>query len=154
MASEKKHSPTSLRFAIVVSKWNEKITEGLLKGALETFQKQEISAENIDIFHVPGALEIPLVTKKLAQSQNYQALLALGCVIKGETYHFEIVANESCRHLTSLALEFDIPILLGILTTYTREEALARSGENTRNKGRECAESALKMLHLFQEMEF
>jgi 6,7-dimethyl-8-ribityllumazine synthase len=126
---------TGLRFAIVVARFNSMITEKLLAGAREALAKAQV-----DVFHVPGAFELPLAAKMLAQTHRYHGIIALGAVIRGETPHFDYVAGEAARGLQNVALETGIPVSFGVLTTDTLEQAEARSG-----KGRDAAMTALEM---------
>jgi 6,7-dimethyl-8-ribityllumazine synthase len=126
---------TGLRFAIVVARFNSMITEKLLAGAREALAKAQV-----DVFHVPGAFELPLAAKMLAQTHRYHGIIALGAVIRGETPHFDYVAGEAARGLQNVALETGIPVSFGVLTTDTLAQAEARSG-----KGRDAAMTALEM---------
>jgi 6,7-dimethyl-8-ribityllumazine synthase len=132
------------RIAIVLSRFNEAIGGHLLKGAQAALREAGVSDESVLIATVPGALETPLALQYLAQTRRYDALVALGAVIRGETYHFEIVANESASGVSSVALEFGVPIGNGILTTDTDEQALARAEQ----KGREATLAAIEMANL------
>jgi 6,7-dimethyl-8-ribityllumazine synthase len=126
---------SGLRFAIVVARFNSMITEKLLAGAQEALAKAQV-----DVFHVPGAFELPLAAKMLAQTHRYHGIIALGAVIRGETPHFDYVAGEAARGLQNVALETGIPVSFGVLTTDTLAQAEARSG-----KGRDAALTALEM---------
>ena len=126
---------TGLRFAIVVARFNSMITEKLLAGAREALAKAQV-----DVFHVPGAFELPLAAKMLAQTHRYHGIVALGAVIRGDTPHFDYVAGEAARGLQNVALETGIPVSFGVLTTDTLAQAEARSG-----KGRDAAMTALEM---------
>jgi 6,7-dimethyl-8-ribityllumazine synthase len=126
---------TGLRFAIVVARFNSMITEKLLAGAREALAKAQV-----DVFHVPGAFELPLAAKMLAQTHRYHGIIALGAVIRGDTPHFDYVASEAARGLQNVALETGIPVSFGVLTTDTLAQAEARSG-----KGRDAALTALEM---------
>jgi 6,7-dimethyl-8-ribityllumazine synthase len=139
------HDGRDLRVAIVQSRFNPAIGEGLLAGALRALKDAGVSDESITVVSVPGALETPLALQRLAQSDDYDALIALGAVIRGETYHFEIVANESASGISSVALEFGIPVGNGILTCDTDAQATARMD----TKGFEAAQAALEMANLF-----
>jgi 6,7-dimethyl-8-ribityllumazine synthase len=137
------------RVAVVVSRFNGDIGEGLLRGALRALLEAGVSNDNTKIVSVPGALETPLALQRLAQTGDFDALVALGAVIRGETYHFEIVANESAAGLSSVQLEFGIPIGNGILTCDT--EAQARSRMDT--KGYEAAQAALELANLLDAID-
>ena len=138
-----------LRVAIVQSRFNPEIGEGLLAGALRALREAKVPDERVAIVTVPGALETPLALQRLAQTGDYDARLALGAVIRGDTYHFEIVCNESASGLSSVALEFGIPIGNGILTTDTEEQARSR----TEAKGRDATLAALEMANLLDAID-
>ena len=140
------------RFAIAASCYYEDIIQGLIDGALRTFKEAGIDEERIDILRVPGALELPLTCQKLAQSQKYQAVLALGAVIEGGTSHYDIVINESARGLSEVALATGLPILNAILTVRGRAQANERSQDDERNKGSEAALAAIQMANLFKKL--
>ena len=135
-----------LRIGIVQSRFNEPVVAGLLNACLAELQKHGVTADAIDFVSVPGALEIPVVLQTMAHTQKYNALIAIGAVIRGETYHFEIVANESCRGVMDVALETGVPIANGILTVNTDEQALARIAE----KGADCARVAIEMAQVIK----
>jgi 6,7-dimethyl-8-ribityllumazine synthase len=137
------------RVAIVVSRFNAAIGEVLLAGAVRGLREAGVPDADITIVTVPGALETPLALQRLAQSGDYDALVALGAVIRGETYHFEIVANESARGVAEVQLEFGIPIGNGILTTDTDEQAQARAD----TKGSEAARTALELANLLDAID-
>ena len=137
------------RVGIVVSRFNAPIGEQLLAGALRGLQEAGVAERDIVVVSVPGALETPLALQWLAQTGDYDALVALGAVVRGETYHFEIVANESAAGLSSVQLEFGIPIGNGILTTNTDEQALARAD----TKGFEAAQAALELANLMDAID-
>jgi 6,7-dimethyl-8-ribityllumazine synthase len=138
-----------IRVGVVQSRFNPAIGDALLEGALEALTGAGVEASSITVATVPGALETPLALQRMAQSRNYDALVALGAVIRGETYHFEIVANESAAGLSSVQLEFGIPIGNGILTTETEDQALARA----REKGRDAALAAIEMANLLSAVD-
>jgi 6,7-dimethyl-8-ribityllumazine synthase len=137
------------RVAVVVSRFNGEIGEGLLRSALRALSEAGVSNDNTKIVSVPGALETPLALQRLAQSGDFDALVALGAVIRGETYHFEIVANESAAGLSSVQLEFGIPIGNGILTCDTEAQARARMD----TKGYEAAQAALELANLLDAID-
>lgn len=132
-----------LCIGIVQSRFNEPIVDGMLAACVAELQKYGVDAAAIDHVSVPGALEIPVALQSMAHSQKYDALIAIGAVIRGDTYHFEIVANESCRGVMDATLETGIPIANGILTVDTDAQALARVAE----KGADCARAAIEMAH-------
>ena len=137
------------RVAIVQSRFNPEIGQGLLRGALRALKEAKVADEHVTVVTVPGALEAPLALQRLAQSGDFDALIALGAVIRGETYHFEIVANESAAGLASVQLEFGIPIGNGILTCDTDAQAAARMDA----KGFEAAMAALELANLLDAID-
>lgn len=144
--------PPAGRFGIVVSRYNESITGKLLEGALATLAAAGAADEVIDVAHVPGAWEIPLVAQRLAASQQYSAVLCLGAVIRGETTHDQHINQQVSSSLGRIALETGVPVLFGVLTCNTLEQAIHRSGGNVGNKGVECAQAALEMVRLLQQL--
>ena len=139
-------------FAIVVSQYNETITRRLLDGALSTLRNANVDEENIDVAWVPGAWELPVAAHHLAHSERYAAILCLGAVIRGETTHDQYINHQVSQSLGRIALESGIPVLFGVLTCNTLEQALQRAGGNQGNKGAECAEAALKMVSLLGKL--
>jgi 6,7-dimethyl-8-ribityllumazine synthase len=137
------------RVGVVVSRFNAAIGDGLLGGALRALGEAGVAADDVTVVTVPGALETPLALQRLAQTGDYDALVALGAVIRGETYHFEIVANESAAGVSSVQLEFGIPVGNGILTTNTDEQAIERADV----KGFEAAQAALEMANLLDAID-
>jgi 6,7-dimethyl-8-ribityllumazine synthase len=144
--------PVSGRFAIVVSRYNEHITGKLLAGAVETLTAAGIDDGAIDVAWVPGAWEIPIVASRLARSKKYVAVLCLGAVIRGETTHDEHINRQVSLSLGQIALETGLPVLFGVLTCNTVEQAIHRAGGNAGNKGVECAEAALEMVRLLEKL--
>jgi len=144
--------PTNARFAIVVAEWNKNITGKLLDGAIATFAEQGVADDRIDVAWVPGAWEIPLVAKRMAETGSYAAILCLGAVIRGETSHDEHINRGVSLAFNDIALEFDLPVLFGVLTCNTLEQAIHRAGGKVGNKGSECAEAALQMVGLLEAM--
>jgi 6,7-dimethyl-8-ribityllumazine synthase len=141
------------KVAIVVSRFNSFITEHLLSGAVDVLKRQgEVDDDSITVIRVPGAIEIPLTVEKLAASKKYDAVIALGCVIRGATYHFEIVANESSKGLAQVMLKYGIPVAFGVLTTDTIDQAVQRAGSKAGNKGAEAALSALEMINVLKQI--
>lgn len=141
------------KIAIVVSRFNSFINEHLVSGALDVLTRAgQVKDENITLIKVPGAVEIPLTVKKAAKTRRYDAILALGCVIRGDTYHFEVVANESSKGLTQVMLEQEIPVSFGILTTENIEQAVQRAGSKSGNKGSEAATAALEMINVLKQI--
>jgi 6,7-dimethyl-8-ribityllumazine synthase len=144
--------PCDARFAIVVSRYNASITRRLLDGALATLAVAGVKDEAIDVAWVPGAWEIPLIAQRLAQSRRYGAVLCLGAVIKGETTHDEHINRQVSLSLGQIALATAVPILFGVLTCQTVEQALQRAGGSAGNKGQECAQAALEMVRLLDAL--
>lgn len=141
------------RVAIVVSRFNSFINERLVEGALDVLKRQgQLADDNITLVRVPGAVEIPLVVKKLAKSGKVDAIVALGCVIRGDTYHFELVANENSKGMAQVMLEFEVPVAFGVLTTDNVEQAIQRAGTKAGNKGAEAALSALEMINVLNNL--
>ena len=138
------------RFAIVVAEWNQSITSKLLEGALETLQSAGVAEDRIDVAWVPGSWEVPVVAQRLAQSDKYVSILCLGAVIRGETSHDRYLNQGVSLALMELSLALDLPILFGILTCESMEQAIHRAGGNVGNKGSECAEAAVKMVGLLK----
>ena len=135
-----------VRLGIVVARFNEAVTGPLLEGALAALRERGIADDAIDVATVAGAFELPLCAQRLAMSGRYDALIALGAVVRGETPHFEYVAGEAAAGLTRAALQHDLPIAFGVLTTDTMEQALARAGGAHGNKGYDAAVTALEMV--------
>jgi 6,7-dimethyl-8-ribityllumazine synthase len=144
--------PPQGRFAIVVSRYNETITGKLLRGAVETLLGGGVADGEIDVAEVPGAWEIPLVAQRMAASGQYVAVLCLGAVIRGETSHDQHINRQVSTSLGRISLETGVPVLFGVLTCNTLEQAIHRSGGNAGNKGVECAEAALEMVRLLGKL--
>jgi len=140
------------RFAVVVSRFNEFVTSKLLAGALDALRRHGAVEENITVVHVPGAFEIPLIAKKLADSLAFDAIICLGCVIRGETPHFEYVAGEAARGIGQVALETGIPTTFGVITADTMKQALDRAGAKDNNKGAEAALCAVELVNLLRKL--
>jgi 6,7-dimethyl-8-ribityllumazine synthase len=139
-------------FAIVVSRYNETITGRLLDGALRTLRDAQVTEQQIDAVWVPGAWELPVIANQLAHSGRYAAVVCLGAVIRGETTHDQYINQQVSESLGRIALETGVPILFGVLTCNTLEQALQRAGGNQGNKGAECAEAALRMADLMRKL--
>ncbi|OAA20949.1 6,7-dimethyl-8-ribityllumazine synthase [Kosmotoga sp. DU53] len=142
-----------LKIAIVISRFNSAVTKELLDGALDALKRHEVKDENIDVIWVPGAMEIPHITRSLALKKKHNAIIALGAVIRGETYHFDVVANEVSKGIATINLEEDVPVSFGIITSDTVEQALNRAGIKSGNKGFEAAMVALEMANLKRQIE-
>ncbi|MBA3988282.1 6,7-dimethyl-8-ribityllumazine synthase [Aliidiomarina maris] len=141
------------KFAIVVSRFNSFIVDALLEGAVGTLQRiGQVSADDITVVRVPGAYELPLTAKKVADSGKYDAVIAIGAVIRGGTPHFDFVAGEANSGLARVAMESGIPVAFGVITTDTDEQAIDRAGVKHGNKGSEAALSALEMVNVLQQL--
>lgn len=142
-----------LKVVIVVSRFNDFITGRLLEGAKDTLIRHDVNEDNIDVAFVPGAFEIPLVAKKLASSGNYDAVITLGCVIRGATSHFDYVCNEVAKGVSKVNDQTNVPVIFGILTTESIEQAVERAGTKAGNKGAEAAVSAIEMANLLKSIK-
>lgn len=137
---------SEMSFGIVVSEWNKHVTEKLLEGACNTLEKHGVSQENIVVKRVPGSFELTFGAKRLAESKEVNAVIVLGCVVKGDTPHFDYVCSGATQGITELNLMYDIPFIFGVLTTNTMEQAEERAGGRLGNKGDEAAITAIKMV--------
>ncbi|MHA2961748.1 6,7-dimethyl-8-ribityllumazine synthase [Priestia megaterium] len=144
---------TGLKIGIVVGRFNEFITGHLLSGAEDALKRHGVADEDVDVAWVPGAYEIPLIAKKLAESKKYDAVITLGTVIRGATPHFDFVCNEVAKGVASQSLQTGVPIIFGVLTTETIEQAIERAGTKAGNKGWEAAASAIEMANLSKMIE-
>lgn len=144
---------TGLKMAIVVSRFNEFITGKLLSGAEDALKRHGVRDEDVTIVWVPGAFEIPLAAKKLAQSGAYDAIITLGTVIRGATPHFDYVSNEVAKGVASTGMESGIPVIFGVLTTDTIEQAIERAGTKAGNKGWDSAVGAIEMGNLYRQLK-
>ncbi|OHS37834.1 6,7-dimethyl-8-ribityllumazine synthase [Staphylococcus sp. HMSC62B09] len=142
---------TDLKVAIVVSRFNDFITNRLLDGAKDTLVRHGVEDSNIDVAYVPGAFEIPLVSKKLAQKGEYDAVITIGCVIRGATSHYDYVCNEVAKGVSKANDVSDIPVIFGVLTTESIEQAVERAGTKAGNKGAEASVSAIEMANLLKQ---
>ena len=149
---EGKFDGRDVRIAIVAGRFNEFITSKLVGGALDVLKRNDVSEENIDIAWVPGAFEIPLIAKKLANTQKYDAIITLGAVIKGSTPHFDYVCAEVSKGVAKISLQSELPVIFGVLTTNNIEEAIERAGTKAGNKGADAAFSAIEMINLIKEI--
>lgn len=141
------------RCAVVVSRFNETITQRLLEGALDALVRHGVTFDDVDVFWVPGAWELPAAARRVAASERYDALVALGAVIRGDTPHFDYVAGEASRGLSLASADFDLPIAFGVLTCDTMAQAEARAGGEHGNKGWDAALAALEMADLFDQVD-
>ena len=143
---------TGKRFALVASRFNEFITSKLVEGAVDTLVRHGVSGDQIDIVWVPGSFEIPAVARRVARKKKYDAIVCLGCVIRGDTPHFEYVAGEVAKGVASASAESEIPILFGVLTTDTIEQAIERAGTKAGNKGSDAAAAAVELANLYAQL--
>ena len=141
------------RFALVVGRFNSFVVESLLQGAIDALVRHGIKPDDLTIIRVPGAFEIPLAVQKIAQRDEFDAIIALGAVIRGGTPHFEYVAGECTKGLAQVSMEFGVPVSFGVLTVDSIEQAIERSGTKAGNKGAEAALSALEMVSLLAALE-
>jgi 6,7-dimethyl-8-ribityllumazine synthase len=147
------YSIDGARFAIVAARFNRVITDALLEGAVTTLAEHGVPADHVSVVQVPGAFEIPLTAKRLAASGRYEAIIALGAVVRGGTPHFEYVAGECARGVNRVALEENVPVIFGVLTTDSDEQARDRAGGKDGNKGIEAALAGLEMVTLLRHLQ-
>ncbi len=145
-------SAAGLRFALVVSRFNSFITDRLLAGALDALEAAGIAAENVEVVHVPGSFEIPLAAKKLAQGGRADAIVAIGCILRGETAHFDYVASEVARGVQLAQLDTGVPVIFCVLTCDTLEQAIDRAGLKSGNKGYDAGVAAIEMANLSKQL--
>ena len=150
---EGKISAEGFRFAIIVSRFNDFISSRLVEGATDALKRHGVSEEQVSLVKVPGSFEIPAVAKKLVKSGNYDAVICLGAVIRGATPHFDNVAAEVSKGIAGVALESEIPVTFGVLTTENLEQAIERAGSKVGNKGWDAAVAAMEMVNLFHELK-
>lgn len=142
-----------IKVGIVRARFNEFIVSKLLSGCEDGLLRHGVKPDDISVAWVPGAFEIPLITSKMAKSGKYDAVIALGAVIRGSTSHYDYVCNEVSKGIAAVALESDIPVMFGVLTTDTIEQAIERAGTKAGNKGSECAQGAIEMVNLIRALE-
>lgn len=141
---------TDMKVGIVAGRFNEFITSKLVGGAMDGLLRHDVKDEDVDIAWVPGAFEIPLVASKMAKSGKYDAVICLGAVIRGDTTHYDYVCNEVSKGIATVSLESGIPVMFGVLTTESIEQAIARAGSKGGNKGYDCALGAVEMVNLLR----
>ena len=144
---------TELKIGIVVSRFNGFITTKLLDGALDSLKRHGVNLEDVDVFWTPGSFEIPATAKRLAEKGRYDAIVCLGAVIRGATPHFDYVANESAKGIAQVGLNTGIPVIYGVITTDTIEQAIERAGTKAGNKGAEAAVTAIEMANLYRQID-
>ena len=142
-----------IKIGIVAARFNEFITSKLLSGAIDGLRRHEVPDENIEVAWVPGAFEIPVIASKMAKSRKYDAIICLGAVIRGSTSHYDYVCNEVSKGIATVSLQNDMPVMFGVLTTDTIEQAIERAGTKAGNKGFDCATGAIEMVNLIREIE-
>ncbi len=145
-------APDSARFAIIASRWNPRITDALVAGARKTFAEHGVTEQAVDVIRVPGAWEIPAAAARLAAAGSHSAIVALGCVIRGDTRHYEHVADNCAQALMRVSLDFRVPVANGVLAVDEPEDAEARAGGSHGNKGEECALVAIEMASLMGKL--
>lgn len=143
----------NIKVGIVVARFNEFITSKLLGGAIDGLQRENVNPDDIDVAWVPGAFEIPLIAKKMADSGKYDAVICLGAVIRGATSHYDYVCSEVSKGVAQVSMNSGVPVMFGVLTTDTIEQAVERAGTKAGNKGFECAQGAIEMVNLIREMK-
>ena len=141
-----------LKIGIVAGRFNEFIVSKLLGGALDGLKRHGVDEENIDVAWVPGAFELPLIAKKMVNTEKYDAVICLGAVIKGSTPHFDYVCAEVSKGIATVSLESEIPVMFGVVTTENIEQAIERAGTKSGNKGFDCAMGAIEMVNLLREI--
>lgn len=146
-------SAAGFRFCVVVSRWNDELTSRLAGGAVDALKGAGANDEAVNVLHVPGAFELPVACLKAAKTGDYDAVIALGVVIRGETPHFEYVAGQAAAGILQASMLSGVPVMFGVVTADTMEQAVARCGERADNKGHEAALSAIEMVNLFREMD-
>ena len=142
----------NIKIGIVAARFNEFITSKLLSGAIDGLERHNVAKNDIDVAWVPGAFEIPLIAKKMAESGKYDAVICLGAVIRGATSHYDYVCNEVSKGVASVSLSSGIPVMFGVVTTENIEQAIERAGTKAGNKGYDCALGAIEMLNLIREI--
>jgi 6,7-dimethyl-8-ribityllumazine synthase len=146
-------SASGFRFAIISARFNDFIVNQLVSGALDCLKRHDCDEENIEIFKVPGAFEIPVMADKLAQTKKFDAIICLGAIIRGATPHFDLVANAASSGIANVALKYSLPVIFGVLTTDTIEQAIERAGTKAGNKGWDSAMAAIEMADLFKKVK-
>lgn len=142
----------NFKIGIVASRFNDFVVGRLVDGALDGLKRHNVKEENITLAKVPGAFEIPVVAKKMAESKKFDAIICLGAVIRGATSHYDYVCNEVSKGIAQVSLESGVPVLFGVLTTENIEQAVERSGSKAGNKGTECALAAIEMIQLLKQL--
>lgn len=149
---EGKYSASGKKFAIILSRFNDYISEHLLRGAIDCFEKHGVTKDNLDVVKVPGAFEIPVTADKLASTKKYSAIVCLGVIIRGATPHFDFVASAASNGIAQVGIKHSLPVIFGVLTTDTIEQVIERAGTKAGNKGWDAALTALEMSDLFKKL--
>lgn len=144
---------SGMKFGIVISRYNEFITGKLLDGALDSLRRHNAEEEEIDIVWIPGAFELPLVAKRMAETGRYDAVICLGAVIRGATSHFDFVAGQTAKGISQVALQTDVPVIFGVITTETIEQAIERAGTRLPNRGFEAATTAIETVDALRQIQ-
>lgn len=147
------NSGSGSRFAVIVSRWNDFLTSKLLDGALDALESHGVAESDVEIFKVPGSFELPLTSLKVAKSGRFDAVISIGVVIRGETPHFDYVAGEAAKGISNAGLQSGIPVIFGVVTTNTLEQAINRSGVKAGNKGYEAAVTAIEIVNLHRMID-
>jgi 6,7-dimethyl-8-ribityllumazine synthase len=145
-------SASGIKFALVASRFNEFFTTKLIEGALDCLKRHGASAKDIDIIRVPGSFEIPYAASKIAKSKKHDAVICLGVIVRGQTPHYEYISSEVAKGIARISLENDLPVIFGIVTADTLEQAIERSGSKSGNRGFTAALTAIEMVNLFKEI--
>ncbi len=141
-----------LKFGIIAGRFNEFISAKLVTGAIDALRRHGVEEEDLDVTWVPGAFEIPMIAKKMAKSQKYNGIICLGAVIRGATPHFDYVSNEVSKGIAQVSLETEVPVIFGVLTTDSIEQAIERAGTKAGNKGYDAAVTAIEMVNLLKQL--
>ncbi len=147
---EGNYIPQGVKIGIIVARFNSFVTVKLLDGAVDTLKRHGVDDDSIEVAYVPGAFEIPIIAKKMAESGKYDAVICLGAVIRGSTSHYELVCNECAKGIAQVSLNTGVPVMFGVVTAENLEQAIDRAGAKSGNKGSECAEGAIEMINLIK----
>ncbi len=140
------------RFAVIISRFNDLVTKSLLEGCCDTLRRHGAKDGEVELFWVPGAYEIPLTASRLSKEKRFDAIICLGAVIRGETPHFDFIANEAAKGIAQVSMQTGIPVIFGVITADTMEQAMERAGLKSGNKGKDAALNAIEMVNLFESM--
>ncbi|MBA3633003.1 MAG: 6,7-dimethyl-8-ribityllumazine synthase [Acidobacteria bacterium] len=148
-----KLTAAGFRFAIIAARWNDFLTSKLIEGAIDALERLGADEDAVEVFKVPGSFELPLTAQKVALSRNFDAIICIGTIIRGETPHFEYVAGEAAKGISQVSMQTGVPVLFGIVTADTLEQAINRTGVKAGNKGFEAAMSAVELVNLYKTMD-